>query len=68
MGFAVEAELTEGVSARMGEMSPLRWILIPARTPSWRQVGTFVALTFALTWLLNLAIFLRGGWPAPGLS
>lgn len=28
---------------------------------NWRQVGTFIALTFGLTWLLDLVIYLTGG-------
>lgn len=35
--------------------------------PNWRHVGTFLGLTFGLTWLLNLAIYLRGGLAAPGM-
>ena len=35
--------------------------------PRWRQVGSFLALTFGLTWLLDLAIYLRGGLSIPGL-
>lgn len=32
-----------------------------ARTVNWPQVAIFVGLTFALTWLLNLGLFLAGG-------
>jgi uncharacterized protein len=32
--------------------------------PCWRHVGIFLGLTFALTWLLNLTIFLAGGLAA----
>ena len=35
--------------------------------PNWRHVGAFLGLTFGLTWLLNLAIYLRGGLGAPGM-
>lgn len=35
--------------------------------PNWRHVGAFLGLTFGLTWLLNLAIDLRGGLGAPGV-
>jgi membrane protease YdiL (CAAX protease family) len=35
----------------------------PARV-NWKQVGLFVALTFALTWLLDLAIWLSVGYRA----
>jgi hypothetical protein len=36
-------------------------------TPKWRHVGAFLGLTFGLTWLLNLAIYLRGGLLSPGM-
>jgi membrane protease YdiL (CAAX protease family) len=35
--------------------------------PNWRHVGVFLGLTFGLTWLLNLAIYLRGGLSLPGI-
>ena len=35
--------------------------------PNWRHVGVFLGLTFGLTWLLNLAIYLRGGLRIPGI-
>lgn len=35
--------------------------------PTWRHVGTFLGLTFGLTWLLDLAIYLRGGLRIPGI-
>jgi membrane protease YdiL (CAAX protease family) len=35
--------------------------------PNWRHVGAFLGLTFGLTWLLDLAIFLRGGLRIPGI-
>jgi membrane protease YdiL (CAAX protease family) len=35
--------------------------------PNWRHVGAFIGLTFGLTWLLNLAIYLRGGLRIPGI-
>jgi uncharacterized protein len=31
----------------------------------WRQVGLFIGLTFGLTWLLDLAIYLMGGLTSP---
>ena len=34
--------------------------------PNWRHVGAFLGLTFGLTYLLDLAIYLRGGLAAPG--
>src|SRR5579884_2461373 len=36
--------------------------------PNWRHVGAFLGLTFGLTWLLNLAIYLRGGLATPGVA
>ena len=36
--------------------------------PNWRHVGAFLGLTFGLTWLLDLAIYLRGGLAAPGMT
>jgi len=36
-------------------------------SPNWRHVGIFLALTFGLTWLLDLAIYLRGGLNIPGI-
>lgn len=35
--------------------------------PIWRHVGAFLGLTFGLTWLLDLAIYLRGGLSTPGM-
>jgi uncharacterized protein len=32
---------------------------------NWQQVGTFIVLTFGLTWLLDLALFLKGGISSP---
>jgi membrane protease YdiL (CAAX protease family) len=32
-----------------------------AKNVNWKQVGTFIDLTFGLTWLLDLALFLKGG-------
>ena len=36
--------------------------------PNWRHVGAFLGLTFGLTWLLDLAIYLRGGLATPGMA
>jgi uncharacterized protein len=36
--------------------------------PNWRHVAAFLGLTFGLTWLLNLAIYLRGGLGTPGMG
>jgi membrane protease YdiL (CAAX protease family) len=35
--------------------------------PNWRHVGAFLGLTFGLTWLLDLVIYLRGGLATPGM-
>jgi membrane protease YdiL (CAAX protease family) len=35
--------------------------------PNWRHVGAFLGLTFGLTWLLDLSVFLRGGLAIPGV-
>ncbi len=37
-------------------------------TPNWRHVGAFLGLTFSLTWLLDLAIYLHGGLRIPGIA
>ena len=34
-------------------------------TPNWRQVSGFLVLTFGLTWLIDLALYLRGGLDKP---
>ena len=39
----------------------------PNFAPNWRHVGAFLGLTFGLTWLLDLAIYLRGGLRIPGI-
>ena len=36
--------------------------------PNWRHVGLFLALTFGLSWLLDLALYLRGGLRFPGFT
>jgi membrane protease YdiL (CAAX protease family) len=36
--------------------------------PHWRHVAAFLGLTFGLTWLLDLAIYLRGGLAAAGVT
>jgi membrane protease YdiL (CAAX protease family) len=51
---------------------------LPARTAglfrldlqavNWKQVGMFNGLTFGLTWLLNLGLFLKGGLTSPSVS
>jgi membrane protease YdiL (CAAX protease family) len=35
---------------------------------NWKQVGTFVGLTFALTWSLDLVLFLKEGLTTPGAT
>jgi hypothetical protein len=42
--------------------------LITSPAPNWRHVGAFLGLTFGLTWLLNLAIYLHGGLRTPGIN
>lgn len=37
-------------------------------TPNWRHVGVYLALTFSLTWLLDLFIYLHGGLSIPGIT
>jgi membrane protease YdiL (CAAX protease family) len=34
--------------------------------PRWRHIGVFLGLTFGLTWLVNLVMYLRGGIERPG--
>lgn len=36
-----------------------------AKFVNWKQVGAFLGLTFGLTWLLDLALFLNGGLKSP---
>lgn len=35
--------------------------------PNWRHVAAFLGLTFGLTWLLDLAVYLRGGLTSAGV-
>jgi membrane protease YdiL (CAAX protease family) len=35
---------------------------------NWKQVGTFIGLTFGLTWLLDLFLFLKGGLSNPAVT
>jgi membrane protease YdiL (CAAX protease family) len=35
---------------------------------NWKQVGMFIGLTFGLTWLLNLGLFLNGGLTSPSVN
>jgi membrane protease YdiL (CAAX protease family) len=35
---------------------------------NWKQVGTFIGLTFGLTWLLDLVLFLNGGLNNPAVT
>lgn len=39
-----------------------------AQKPNWPQVTWFLGLTFSLTWLLDLALYLNGGLTHPGAS
>ena len=34
--------------------------------PAWKHIAAFLGLTFGLTWLLDLAIYLHGGLARPG--
>jgi membrane protease YdiL (CAAX protease family) len=36
--------------------------------PNWHQVAWFLGLTFGLTWLLDLTLYLNGGLTHPGAS
>jgi membrane protease YdiL (CAAX protease family) len=38
---------------------------LPAGKVNWKQVGAFIALTFGLTWLLDLALYFNGGLASP---
>jgi membrane protease YdiL (CAAX protease family) len=37
----------------------------PMKHVNWKQVGSFLGLTFGLTWLLDLVLFLNGGLKSP---
>ena len=39
-----------------------------AKKVNWKQIGAFVGLTFGLTWLLDLLLFLNGGLTNPAVS
>lgn len=36
-----------------------------AKNVNWKQVGTFIGLTFGLTWLLDLVLYITGGLNSP---
>jgi membrane protease YdiL (CAAX protease family) len=38
------------------------------RKVNWKQVGTFIGLTFGLTWSLDLVLFLNGGLNNPAVT
>jgi membrane protease YdiL (CAAX protease family) len=40
----------------------------PVKKVNWKQVGTFIGLTFGLTWLLDLLLFLNGGLNNPSVT
>jgi membrane protease YdiL (CAAX protease family) len=40
----------------------------PKNMPNWPHVGIFLGLTFGLTWLLDLIIYLHGGLNKPGTT
>jgi membrane protease YdiL (CAAX protease family) len=51
----------------MNQAIPLSSEAVPtARAVNWPRVGLFVGLTFAVTWLLNLGLYLSGGLAIPG--
>ena len=37
-------------------------------SPNWRHVGAFLGLTFGLSWLLDLALYRRGGLGVPEMA
>lgn len=39
-----------------------------AKRVNWKQVGTFLGLTFGLTWTLDLILFLNGGLTSPAAT
>jgi membrane protease YdiL (CAAX protease family) len=39
----------------------------PVKIVNWKQVGIFIGLTFGLTWLLDLFLFLKGGLTNPAV-
>ncbi len=39
----------------------------PGLAPNWRHVAAFLGLTFGLTWLLDLIVYLRGGLAITGI-
>jgi membrane protease YdiL (CAAX protease family) len=45
---------------------------VPAASPvkkvNWNQVGIFIGLTFGLTWLLDLFLYLKGGLSNPAVT
>jgi uncharacterized protein len=50
----------------MNDAIPLSSDAAPAaRVVNWPQVGTFIGVTFGITWLLNLGLYLVGGLKAP---
>ena len=58
MNIRITNTLTDTVTAPLAD-ARLR--------PNWRHVAVFLGLTFGLTWLLDLAIYLRGGLAAAGV-
>ncbi len=53
----------------MNQAVPLPSEAVPVpRAVNWSRVGLFVGLTFAITWLLNLGLYLSGGLAAPGTA
>ncbi len=53
----------------MNQAIPLISTAVPTtRTVNWPRVALFVGLTFAITWLLNLGLYLAGGLTNPATS
>jgi len=40
----------------------------PIKKVNWKQVGAFIGLTFGLTWILDLVLFLNGGLRHPAAT
>lgn len=42
--------------------------VLPPNQVKWRQIGAFLSVTFGLTWLLDLVLYLHGGLANPAAS
>jgi membrane protease YdiL (CAAX protease family) len=62
----------EGSKKRMQSQTSMDSAETPAvsaaKKVNWKQVGTFVGLTFGLTWILDLVLFLNGGLSNPAAT